>query len=892
MDVIDFPRPAPRAARRLRVLAAVLALAGPLTAETATAETMAEGLPTYKIDVEQDGAYRVAFEDLDLGDLRPPSAGIGLVNVGAAVPVWVEDGGDGVFGPGDRVEFVGEHLRGPSSYLDEHSRFNVYFLGFDHPRPLRRTAADGGAATGGASGGEPRALRTRHHLEQDLVRLRLPAAQHGDGEELWYWVKLSHIADEPHVEVLDLTGLDQRPGATVDLRIELRGWSTPSDKEVADAGDHRVEVSIDGTAVGAGEWNGTGPYLLEIPGLAADRLADGDNRLELSVPKRPVATGGRWLIDVLMVNWIEVDLPVTGRVDDWQERLRLAGPGGTLRLSSAPGRELLLYGGGGSRIAVTTAAPDGAGAGEAVVAVPAGESAFLVTAADRLRTPAAVVRDRPSHLADTANQADYLMIVHRRLREAIEPLAEIHRSRGLAVEVVDVDDVFDEFSHGIRRPQALRAFLDHAYHRWQAPRPRFVLLVGDASWDVRNEVVREGNYPALGFRDRDARQFSRIQSTPYAKDAHLNHRGLVPTWTLDDALGQAASDNYFVAVDGDDGLPDMAIGRLPVVEPEEVSAIVAKTIRYVTAPPVGPWRRNALFIANEERSFQSHSDTLARQLSAEGFLPHRVYPESNETSNELHSRELIEAFDAGQMFVHFYGHGGRYIWRTGPPDLKKNHDLFTLEHLDQLQPNGRLPVVLSMTCYSAPFDHPNADSIGEKLLRLADRGAVAVLAASWRNSPSVAWGKAALEELTVPGSTIGEAIQRTKHRITNRAFVETYNLLGDPAAPVALPAAQITVDVAVAESGPWSVRGTIGLEDFAGRLMVELTGAEGEVYESVDLEPQGSTFQVELPAAPAARRILAYAWDDSRQRDAFGAVELPENDTVASTAPAESSRSR
>jgi len=70
--------------------------------------------------------------------------------------------------------------------------------------------------------------------------------------------------------------------------------------------------------------------------------------------------------------------------------------------------------------------------------------------------------------------------------------------------------------------------------------------------------------------------------------------------------------------------------------------------------------------------------------------------------------------------VVFNGHGGRYIWRTGWPDLTKNHDLFTLDDLDNLQPTTRLPVVLSLTCYSAPFDHPLADSIGEKLLRIKE----------------------------------------------------------------------------------------------------------------------------------------------------------------------------
>ena len=136
--------------------------------------------------------------------------------------------------------------------------------------------------------------------------------------------------------------------------------------------------------------------------------------------------------------------------------------------------------------------------------------------------------------------------------------------------------------------------------------------------------------------------------------------------------------------------------------------------------------------------------------------------------------------------MHFYGHGGRYIWRTGPPDLRKNHDLFTLEDLDELQAHDRLPVVLSMTCYSAPFDHPNADSIGEKLLRMPDRGAVAVLAASWRNSPTRRMSELLLEEL-VQAATVGEAIMLAKRRSEHRDFQYQYNLLGDPAIPLGVP---------------------------------------------------------------------------------------------------------
>ena len=325
----------------------------------------------------------------------------------------------------------------------------------------------------------------------------------------------------------------------------------------------------------------------------------------------------------------------------------------------------------------------------------------------------------------------------------------------------------------------------------------------------------------------------------------------------------------------------MAIGRLPVATPEEVSQIVAKTIRYASRPEVGPWRRSALFITNESRSFQNQSDALAWRLASDGLSSQKVYPASTEKSNEHHTQKLIEILNEGQLLVHFLGHGGRYIWRTGPPDFDKNHDLFTLDHLDELAPSQRLPVVLSLTCFSAPFDHPNADSIGEKLLRLSDRGAVAVFGASWRNTPSPRWGTALMEEMTAPDATVGEALMRAKHEITNRMFVETYNLLGDPAVPVALPAGAIELSGGAAvgvEGLPLSVRGVIDLEDFAGQIVVDLVDSRGEAVSTRSFETNSPEFAVELDVTAeelaAARLLRAYAWNTSRGVDALGAIEL------------------
>ena len=56
----------------------------------------------------------------------------------------------------------------------------------------------------------------------------------------------------------------------------------------------------------------------------------------------------------------------------------------------------------------------------------------------------------------------------------------------------------------------MRAFLVHAYHEWQPPGPRFVVLLGDATADPKDYTARgrKDQVPALVVR------------TPYLREVH------------------------------------------------------------------------------------------------------------------------------------------------------------------------------------------------------------------------------------------------------------------------------------------------------------------------------------------------------------------------------------
>ncbi len=845
----------------------------PLVLVAGTALAAAARAERFKLEIADPGVHAVSYEELAAAGLGAPAvatASLGLSSRGEPVPLWVADGGDGAFGPGDRVEFIAERLAGEFSYYNDYSSYNVYWLDLAASAPWHgRDGAVQGSCT-------PALASVERHDERDLLRVRFPGRVEAE-DEIWYWSRFTYLEDASFEMDVDLSDLATDSARPLSIEVAVRGWSILPPGQY-DLDDHAVEVLWDGVSLATHGWDGSnGDQIVEIPAVPPELARPGLHHLTLRVPKR-TNEEGEPLVDVVLLNWIELAYPRDTTRLAGQDRVAWQAEGGEcVELPADPAQRVLAYRADGWRFA--------AGEEGTLRLARSDDPALWLVAAGGQRQVPRLALDAPSSWRSADRQADYLMIAHPSLAAAVEPLAEFHRGRGLTVEVVDVRDLYDEFSDGIETPAAIRDFVRHAWEAWRRPAPRFVLLVGDASWDTKNPTVVDENYAdwTFGTQFRNVlEQFPKNVSTPYAEHPELNVRNLVPSWSTVTFQGHAASDNGFVSF-ADDGEPSLAIGRFPVLEPAEVQGIVAKSIAYASRPPVGPWRARALFITNEDEHHKKQSDTTAAGLAARGFSIDKVYPLSSEVSNEHHTQRLIEAFGEGQLLVHFLGHGGRYIWRTGPPDYKKNHDLFTLDDLDELAPSDRVAIVLSMSCYSAPFDHPNADSIGEKFLRLPDRGAAAVIAASWRNAPARDYSQSLLDELSQPGATVGEALMRAKHRVKARAFRDQYNLLGDPALPVALP--QWALQVEASPQEPGTVRVAVPAPRFDGQALVEWRGAEGDLLGSELLTVTSPQFVADLggePAAPVAA-VHVYVWSETLGLDGLGTLQLASPDAAPDT---------
>ena len=131
----------------------------------------------------------------------------------------------------------------------------------------------------------------------------------------------------------------------------------------------------------------------------------------------------------------------------------------------------------------------------------------------------------------TANQADYIIITHSNFWTDAGRLAK-WRASDLRVALVDAQQVYDQFNGGVMSAEAIHDFLAYAHTNWSL-QPKYVVLLGDGSSDIRNYRHAAPTYipPYLALADPD--------------------------------LGETAADNRFVTITGNDLVPEMHLGRLP-----------------------------------------------------------------------------------------------------------------------------------------------------------------------------------------------------------------------------------------------------------------------------------------------------------------------------------------
>lgn len=531
-----------------------------------------------------------------------------------------------------------------------------------------------------------------------------------DGRTIYFQGLRNGAASNFFADVVGSSGVDVpvdapnvASGDGARLKITLQGLTTR---------DHVVTVAFNGSTVGSISFPGqqASTQEFDVGGLRA-----GANTVRLtSAGSSDISLSG----------------PVTLRYD------HAMSADGDVLAPTVPGGQRVRIGGfsrTGARVVDVTdaSAPivlDEAGDGDAVRATAPGEGTrrLFAFAPNAVRAPASVDTGFPSKLRSAENDGALTVIAPVGYFNAVGPLVNQRRAEGLSVTVAGLQDIYDEFSFGQADHQAIRRMLDHARAAWRT-KPQYVLLGGDGTYDPR------------GFQQRGT------------------EGNVVPT-ALIDASAESPSDSSLTGT--------LATGRLPARSAEQMSALVAKTLRYGAQPSASS---SLLFSdINDTWNFTGSSDQLKPLLPA-------AWGVNQIQRSEADARgRLLAALSTGPSVVNYVGHGSVDFWRG---DTLKNADAPGLTNTD------RLSFFVFMTCLNGYFVDPTLDALAEALVK-APGGGVAVFSSTGSTTPgpqenanqalfSALFGGAAAPRL-------GDAVVASLSAAGDEEVRLTWTLMGDP----------------------------------------------------------------------------------------------------------------
>jgi hypothetical protein len=444
-----------------------------------------------------------------------------------------------------------------------------------------------------------------------------------------------------------------------------------------------------------------------------------------------------------------------------------------------------------------------------------GSTAVYTKTADSLRTFAIFNNDQaytPNYVKSIGNQnlhglgfADYLIVSHVDFLSQANRLADLHRANGLSVHVVEVEQVYNEFSGGVKDLVAIRWFVKMFYDRAAGDilkMPKSLLLFGDGSYDERN--IKGDNQAKI--------------PTYRSNSEYNSNLNLTGPYTSDDFYGILDDNESFTYID----LIDIGVGRFCVNTLEEATNSVNKVEHYMkngsnyystqtcdneeSSSTFGDWKTKTVLIADDQNNnqFVSDCESVANTVynSHNEMNVIKIYLDAYQqmvTSGGQRypsvERAINEYISKGALVFNYIGHGGE----TGLAAER----IIDLNMINNWKNINRLPVFVSATCEFSRYDDPDRVSAGEQMFLNKNGGAIALLTTTrpvFVSTNTIINNNlytVIFDEVNGEALTLGEIMRQTKNLTASSSpssSMRIFTLLGDPALKLTKPKPNIVLD--------------------------------------------------------------------------------------------------
>ncbi|MFH1729543.1 MAG: C25 family cysteine peptidase [Pseudomonadota bacterium] len=309
----------------------------------------------------------------------------------------------------------------------------------------------------------------------------------------------------------------------------------------------------------------------------------------------------------------------------------------------------------------------------------------------------------PTNNETKENNFDLLIVTPWKYEDQFLEFSENYEELGIKANIVSTD-LIQRNGQGQDLAEKIRNYIISTYQESQI---EYVLLGGDVE-----------HVPYRGF-------YATVQSDSLMKDnnipADIYFSALDGTWNDD-------NDSLWGEKNEDDLLPEIAVGRLPFSDADELENILHKIYSYQFKPVPGEIRK-PLFVGehlwdNPETWGSDYLELLIGYKDDNGYNT-RGIPEDFEIMKMYESefnwskKDLLKAINSGTSFIHHVGHSHYYFnMKFYLTDINNSN----FQDVDGVKHN--YPLVYSHGCISGAFD--KNDCIGERMLTI-DNFAVAYI---------------------------------------------------------------------------------------------------------------------------------------------------------------------
>ncbi len=477
---------------------------------------------------------------------------------------------------------------------------------------------------------------------------------------------------------------------------------------------------------------------------------------------------------------------------------------------------------------------------------------------------------QPEAIGSFANQdihsvsdIDMVIVTHPNFYSAAQNLAAFHENDGISSFIVEPQKLYNEFSCGKKDPTAIKHFMKMLYDNAgsEAELPRYLLLLGDASYDIRPESTT-----SLVFT--------------------------YESWNSWDLIDSYLTDDYFGLLDNDESdrpedLVDIGIGRFPVNTLQQANDIIAKIKYYkkthtedgnssvadFNSSPYGDWRNLVSFVADDEdgNTHMSHAEILSGVIETNypTFNIDKIYFDAyqqvttpgGERYPEV-NKKIDERVKKGALILNYIGHGGEVGWAH-----ERVLDINTIVNWSNL---NNMPLFFTATCEFARFDDPGRTSAGEYCILNPEGASIALLSTTrlvYSNQNLQLARKFydyVFADMYNPEYCLGDINMLTKRgaSVSNSTNHRNFSLLGDPALRLVYPQMdvetseinsiahidEVTVIDTLNALSKVTFKGSVDLQGedpngFSATLYPTVYGKERDVY---TLGNDGSPFEYNL----------------------------------------------